>query len=76
MMKSPRLSVREAVARSYPGWDRAMADRLLAWLDRCGYVVVEKDRGFAEATLAPVGEGVAVPASSATASPLAARPLS
>jgi hypothetical protein len=53
-----------------------MADRLLAWLDRCGYVVVEKDRGFAEATLAPVGEGVAVPASSATASPLAARPLS
>jgi hypothetical protein len=40
----PRLTAREAIARSYPSWDRAMADRLIAWLDECGYEVVEKAR--------------------------------
>lgn len=37
-----RLSAREVIARSYPGWDYDMADRLLAWLDECGYEIVEK----------------------------------
>jgi len=69
----PKLSAREAVARSYPGWDRPMADRLLAWLDHCGYVVVEKDRGYGEATLAPTGAGLAVHPSSAIPAAASAR---
>lgn len=42
-----KLSPREVIARSYPGWDYNMADRLLAWLDECGYEIVDK-RGAAE----------------------------
>ncbi|WP_316186343.1 MULTISPECIES: hypothetical protein [unclassified Bradyrhizobium] len=37
-----KLSVREVIARSYPSWDYALADRLIAWLDHCGYEIVEK----------------------------------
>jgi hypothetical protein len=37
-----KLSPREVIARSYPTWDLAMADRLLAWLDHNGYQIVEK----------------------------------
>ncbi|WP_316172307.1 hypothetical protein [Bradyrhizobium sp. SZCCHNRI3037] len=37
-----KLTVRQIVARSYPGWDYEMADRFLAWLDECGYEIVEK----------------------------------
>ena len=37
-----KLTAREAIARSYPTWDHAMADRLIAWLDRCGCEIVEK----------------------------------
>lgn len=36
-----------------PGWDYAMAYRLIAWLDHCGYAIVEKDAGHKEASLAP-----------------------
>ncbi|NPU13084.1 MULTISPECIES: hypothetical protein [Bradyrhizobium] len=36
------MTVREVIARSYPSWDYAMADRLIAWLDHCGYQIVEK----------------------------------
>jgi hypothetical protein len=46
-----KLSPREAVARSYPSWDLNMADRLIAWLDHCGYQIVEKPGS--EASLAP-----------------------
>ena len=46
----PKLSAREAVARSYPSWDHGMADRMIAWLDHCGYAIVEKvDHGHSEA---------------------------
>jgi hypothetical protein len=48
-----KLSVRDAIARSYPTWDNAMADRLIAWLDDCGYAIVEKDHVHGEATLVP-----------------------
>jgi hypothetical protein len=37
-----KLSPREVIARSYPAWDFAMADRLIAWLDAKGYQIVEK----------------------------------
>ncbi len=37
-----KYSVREVVARSYVGWDFARADRVIAWLDQCGYVIVSK----------------------------------
>jgi hypothetical protein len=46
-----KLTAREAIARSYATWDHAMADRVIAWLDHCGYVIVEKPH--AEATLVP-----------------------
>jgi len=39
---SMKYSVREAVARAYVGWDFAQADRVIAWLDECGYVIVSK----------------------------------
>ncbi len=48
-----KLTPRQAIARSYPGWDYAMADRLLAWLDHCGYEIVEKSRAYKEASLVP-----------------------
>lgn len=37
-----RFTPREAIARAYPGYDGSMADRLIAWLDECGYEIVEK----------------------------------
>ncbi len=37
-----KLTPREAIARAYPLYDRSMADRLIAWLDECGYEIVEK----------------------------------
>jgi len=39
-----KYSVREAVARSYSGWNLTHADHVIAWLDRCGYAIVDKDR--------------------------------
>jgi hypothetical protein len=53
---APKLSARDAIARSYPSWDPGMADRMIAWLDHCGYAIVEKDHGHSEATLAPAHE--------------------
>jgi hypothetical protein len=45
----PKLSPREAVARVFPSYnqgmyDLGMADRAIAWLDHCGYQIVEKDQ--------------------------------
>ena len=37
-----KLTPREVIARSYPTWDLAMADRLIAWLADKGYQIVEK----------------------------------
>ena len=53
---APKISAREAIARSCPSWDPVRADRPIAWLDHCGYAVVEKDRDHSEATLAPAEE--------------------
>ena len=39
-----RFTPREAVARIFPSYDRQMADRAIAWLDQCGYQIVEKDQ--------------------------------
>lgn len=39
---SRNLSPRQVIARSYPTWDYAMADRLIEWLDDCGYQIVAK----------------------------------
>jgi len=46
-----KLRPRQALARSFPTWDLGMADRIIAWLDHCGYAIVEKSH--AEATLVP-----------------------
>ena len=48
-----KYSVREAVARSYVGWDFAQADRVIAWLDECGYAIVTKAALQDEATPIP-----------------------
>jgi hypothetical protein len=39
-----KLTPREAVARVFPSYDLGMADRVISWLDRCGYQIVEKDQ--------------------------------
>jgi hypothetical protein len=39
-----KLTSREAVARVFPSYDLEMADRVITWLDRCGYQIVEKDQ--------------------------------
>ena len=39
---SRKLTPRQVIARSYPTWDYGMADRVIAWLDDCGYAIVEK----------------------------------
>jgi hypothetical protein len=39
---SRKLTPRQVIARSYPTWDYAMADRLIAWLEDCGYEIVKK----------------------------------
>jgi hypothetical protein len=39
------LELEEAVARFFPSgkvYDRKAAKKLIAWLDRCGYVIVHK----------------------------------
>ena len=48
-----KYGVREAVARAYVGWDLAQADRVIAWLDGCGYAIVSKADLHDEATLIP-----------------------
>jgi hypothetical protein len=50
---SRKLTPRQAIARSYPTWDYAMADRLIAWLDDCGYEIVEKHVSHPDASLVP-----------------------
>jgi hypothetical protein len=49
-----RFTPREALARIFPScdlnmYDTKMADRVLVWLDECGYQIVSKD----QVTLAP-----------------------
>jgi hypothetical protein len=54
-----RYDIREAVARAYTGWDRAQADRVIAWLDQCGYEIVKKPIVVDAPTIQPNGmEGV------------------
>ena len=50
---SRKLTPRQVIARSYPTWDYAMADRLIAWLDDCGYEIVEKSSAHEHASLVP-----------------------
>jgi hypothetical protein len=50
---SRKLTPRQVIARSYPTWDYAMADRLIAWLDDCGYQIVEKQQAHEGAPLVP-----------------------
>jgi len=52
---SRKLTPRQVIARSYPSWDYAMADRLIAWLDDCGYEIVEKGGAHQDASLVPAG---------------------
>jgi len=61
---SRKLTPRQVIARSYPTWDYAMADRLIAWLEDCGYEIVQKptaDAGDAVAAL-PLGSTSIAPA--------------
>ncbi|WP_035655796.1 hypothetical protein [Bradyrhizobium sp. STM 3809] len=50
---SRKLTPRQVIARSYPTWDYAMADRLISWLEDCGYVIVEKAAEHPDASLVP-----------------------
>lgn len=51
---SRKLTPRQVIARSYPTWDYSMADRLIAWLDDCGYEIVEKGAPHKDASLVPM----------------------
>jgi hypothetical protein len=45
------FTVHEAVARFFPAgadYDHKEADRLITWLESCGYAVVPKSEGAAE----------------------------
>lgn len=50
---SRKLTPRQVIARSYPSWDYAMADRVIAWLADCGYEIVEKDGNAGQASHGP-----------------------
>jgi hypothetical protein len=50
---SRKLTPRQVIARSYPTWDYGMADRLIAWLDDCGYEIVAKGVSHQDASLVP-----------------------
>ena len=43
IVMSRKLTPRQVIARSYPTWDYAMADRMIAWLAECGYEITAKE---------------------------------
>ena len=49
MNDKPQFRTREAVSRFFPSYDRQSADRLISWLETCGYEIVPR----CEATLVP-----------------------
>jgi hypothetical protein len=48
-----KFTPRQVIARSYPTWDYGMADRLIAWLEDCGYEIVEKRASHQDISLVP-----------------------
>ncbi|WP_407154963.1 hypothetical protein [Bradyrhizobium sp. STM 3557] len=58
---SRKLTPRQVIARSYPTWDYAMADRLIAWLQDCGYEIVQKPQAGTEQVAALPMPGRASP---------------
>jgi hypothetical protein len=58
---SRKLTPRQVIARSYPTWDYAMADRLIAWLEDCGYEVVKKAQSADGDTAVMIDEPAQVP---------------
>jgi hypothetical protein len=58
---SRKLTPRQVIARSYPTWDYAMADRLIAWLEDCGYEVVKKAHSADGDTAVMIDEPAQVP---------------
>jgi hypothetical protein len=57
---SRKLTPRQVIARSYPTWDYAMADRLIAWLEDCGYEIKQKAMAANDAAAAMTDEPVSV----------------
>jgi hypothetical protein len=52
MSVKPQFTIREAVARCFPtsiGYDRQVANRLIKWLEHCGYEI----RPIEQASLVP-----------------------
>jgi hypothetical protein len=58
---SRKLTPRQVIARSYPTWDYAMADRLIAWLEDCGYEIVTKAKAANDDTAVMLDEQVPMP---------------
>ena len=58
---SHKLTARQAVARAFPTYDYVMADRMISWLEDCGYEIVEKDESDTGASLVPAGDRKTVP---------------
>jgi hypothetical protein len=55
---SRKLTPRQVIARSYPTWDYAMADRLIAWLEDCGYEIVKKAKAANDDSVVMIDEQV------------------
>ena len=49
-------AVRRVVSRFFPNYDRVLADRLIAWLDNCGYRIVLK-RDYVSQPVVPTVSG-------------------
>jgi hypothetical protein len=54
-------AVRRVVSRFFPNYDRVLADRLIAWLNDCGYAIVPRHAYSNPTPLKPsaCGEGPA-----------------
>ena len=67
------FSVQEAVARFFPAgadYDRKEAERLICWLDSCGYAVVPKAPAASEPSTQQVQNGSRRPAQNVVARPI------
>jgi len=66
------FSVQDAVARFFPAgadYDRKEAERLICWLDSCGYAVVPKAPAASEPSTQQVQKGSRQPAQNGRGTP-------
>ena len=53
------MTIEEAVSRFFPAslsYDRGQAQRMIRWLDKCGYAIVPKDQAQAKSSVRPLSK--------------------